>query len=264
MYKCEEYLATAKELKEILDKVHTVNDVINLRKVGISEKDLNSVDITYGFDDEMPKKLHELDGDTKVVGIHINAYVSDNKAQIDDIVYCNLFGDGVQASMSFDIYDGEDLMLEDVDINTLEEAYYKSGVSVEYALEVFNEKHNFDHQIDVFLTEEEARAYAKARPLANPYHAVYGITKIYRNCNEDEVDRETYYFDEENEEPTTFYKIKLLDVSKSELSEVCEHLAMNGYTYDSNCEDSIFIYEDELSYLKTILDDRNLKYEVQQ
>ena len=263
MYKCEEYLATAKELKEILDKVHTVNDVINLRKVGIFKKELNSIDIGYGFDDEIPKKLHEMDGDTKVVAIHLNAYVSDNKAQIDDIIYCNLFGDGKQASMSFDICDGDDVMLEDVDMNTLEEAYYKAEVSREYALEVFDEKHNFELQVDVFLTEEEARAYAKAKPLANPDHAVYGITKIYRNCNEDEIGRETSYFDEEDDEPTTFYKVKLLKESKAELSEVCEHLAMNGYTYDSNCEDSIFIYEDELSYLKTILEDRNLKYEVQ-
>ena len=263
MYKCEEYLATAKELKEILDKVHTIDDVINLRKVGISEKELNSIDIGNCFDDEIPKKLHDMDGDTKVVAIHLNAYVSDNKAQIDDIIYCNLFGDGKQASMSFDVYDGDDVMLEDVDINTFEEAYYKTRVSVEYALEVFDEKHNFELQVDVFLTEEEARAYAKARPLANPDHAVYGITKIYRNGNEDEIGRETSYFDEEDDGPTTFYKVKLLNGFQAELSEVCEHLAMNGYTYDSNCEDSIFIYEDELSYLKTILDDRNLKYEVQ-
>ena len=204
-----------------------------------------------------------MDGDTRVVGIHLDAYVSDNKAQIDDIIYCNLFGDGKQASMSFDVYDGDDVMLENVDINTLKEAYYKTRASVEYALEVFDEKHNFELQVDVFLTEEEARAYAKARPLANPDHAVYGITKIYRNCNEDEIGRETSYFDEDDDEPTTFYKVKLLNGFQAELSEVCEHLAMNGYTYDSNCEDSIFIYEDELSYLKTILEDRNLKYEVQ-
>lgn len=258
----DEYLATAKELNDILDKIHTVNDVINLGKIGISEACINSIDLGYGFidKDNVNKLLHEVDEATEVKGIHLDGYAK-NGAAIDDIIYCNVFGDG--SSMIFDISDGEDVILESVSIETLGEEYYKIVVSTEYALELFDERHNFDHQIDVFLTEEEARAYAKARPLANPNHAVYGITKIYRNCNEDEVGRETYYFDEEDDEPTTFYKVKLLNESKSELSEVCEHLAMNGYTYDSNCEDSIFIYEDEFSYLKTILEDRNLKYEVQ-
>jgi len=46
------------------------------------------------------------------------------------------------------------------------------------------------------------------------------------------------------------------------MSELTEHLSMNGYTFDTNGDDRIFIYEEELSYLLTILDDRDLLYMV--
>ena len=262
MHTCDEYLATAKELKNILDKVHTVNDVIKLGKVGIPEAYINSIDLGYGFiDDDISNKLYEVDGDTKIKGIHIDGYAK-NGAAIDDIIYCNIFGDGTQASMTFDISDGDEVILESVSIETLTENYYNYCLIEEYALEVFDKSSlDFLYQVDVFLTETEAIAYAKARPLASPNHDVYGITTIHRNGNEDEIGRETYYL-EEDEDPTNFYKVKVLNGFKTELSEVCEHLTMNGYTYDTNGEDSIFIYEEEIGYLKTILKDRNLKFEV--
>ena len=198
MHNFEEYKATAIQLKEILDKVSTVEDIINLRRVGISEKDINSIDIGSGFDEEIVGRLHELDGNTKVKGIHINNYASDNEAVINDIIYCDVFSDGKESTMSFDIYGDEgEFIFSDVSIDSIDE-YLKEQVE---------------------------------------------------NVQDDE--------------PTVFYKVKITNLPESGLSEVTEHLSMNGYTFDTNGEDSIFIYEDELGYLKTILEDRNLKYEVQ-
>ena len=198
----EEYKATAMALKEILDKVSTVEDVINLRKVGISEKDINSVDLGLGLDEESAQQLHEFNADHEVFGIHLNSYTSENGATIEDSIYVNT-QDGIEPTLTFDIYDdaGEPV-LSDVSIDTLE---------------------GFRNYLE---------------------------TQIENN-------NEGYL------EPTTFNKVKLLNGSESKLSEVCEHLAMNGYTYDSNCENSIFIYDEELSYLRTILENRGLEYEVQ-
>lgn len=52
------------------------------------------------------------------------------------------------------------------------------------------------------------------------------------------------------------------DFNAEVMDELTEHLSMNGYTFDTNGDDVIFIYEDEVGYLLTILEDRNLKYEV--
>ena len=72
---------------------------------------------------------------------------------------------------------------------------------------------------------------------------------------------------------TIFYAVKINTMFKADgyaianfkeevMEELTEHLAMNGYTFDTNGEDIIFIYDDELDYLLNILDDRNLMYEV--
>ena len=45
-------------------------------------------------------------------------------------------------------------------------------------------------------------------------------------------------------------------------SELTEHLSMNGYTFDTNGKNLIFIYNEEISYLLTILEDRKLIYTV--
>lgn len=74
-------------------------------------------------------------------------------------------------------------------------------------------------------------------------------------------------------EATLWYAVKINTMYKADgysicnfkeevMNELTEHLAMNGYTFDTNGENIIFIYDDELNYLLTILDDRNLKYEV--
>lgn len=61
-------------------------------------------------------------------------------------------------------------------------------------------------------------------------------------------------------EYTSFAMVKL--DGDFDVSEITEHLAMNGYTYETNGESVIFISGDELDYLKTILDDRNVQYDV--
>ena len=73
--------------------------------------------------------------------------------------------------------------------------------------------------------------------------------------------------------PTIWHGIKIDTMFKADgylinnfqedvMDELTEHLAMNGYTFETNGEDTIFIYEEEFGYLLTILDDRNLKYEL--
>ena len=55
-----------------------------------------------------------------------------------------------------------------------------------------------------------------------------------------------------------WYAVRL--ETEDECMEITEHLAMNGYTYDTNCEKTIFIYEEEVEYLETILNDRGYEY----
>ena len=59
---------------------------------------------------------------------------------------------------------------------------------------------------------------------------------------------------------TVWYGLKL-HCDEETMGEVTEHLAMNGYTFDTNCEDIIFIYEEEVDYLITILNDREIEFE---
>lgn len=71
---------------------------------------------------------------------------------------------------------------------------------------------------------------------------------------------------------TTFFAVQLNELMDSNgymisdftevMSELTEHLSMNGYTFDTNGDGTIFIREDELAYLKTILEDRELMYTV--
>lgn len=64
-------------------------------------------------------------------------------------------------------------------------------------------------------------------------------------------------------EYTTFYGLKLNNVKSGteDWSELTEHLAMNGYTYDTNGEDTLFVYDEEVSYVETILKDREINFE---
>lgn len=66
-------------------------------------------------------------------------------------------------------------------------------------------------------------------------------------------------------EYTTWVAIKLARHSGI-TDEFYEHLAMNGYTYDVAISNSglstLFVSEDEFDYVITMLDDREILYEV--
>lgn len=51
---------------------------------------------------------------------------------------------------------------------------------------------------------------------------------------------------------TIWYAIKL-HCNEETISEITEYLAMNGYTYDTNGEDVLFVYHEEVDYVMTIL-----------
>ena len=51
---------------------------------------------------------------------------------------------------------------------------------------------------------------------------------------------------------TTWYALKLY-CNKETMSEITEHLAMNGYTFDTNCENVLFVYSEEVDYVMQIL-----------
>lgn len=63
------------------------------------------------------------------------------------------------------------------------------------------------------------------------------------------------------EEPISFVGLKLPHTALSD-SDLTEHLAMNGYTYETNGEDVLFVFDGELEYVKTILEDRGIEYDV--
>lgn len=61
---------------------------------------------------------------------------------------------------------------------------------------------------------------------------------------------------------TTWYAVKLIGSNvKENMNEVTEHLSMNGYTFDTNGEDTLFIYDEEIDYVITILNDRDIEWE---
>lgn len=61
---------------------------------------------------------------------------------------------------------------------------------------------------------------------------------------------------------TTWYAVKLIGSNvKENIDEVTEHLSMNGYTFDTNGEDTLFIYDEEIDYVITILNDRDIEWE---
>ena len=61
-------------------------------------------------------------------------------------------------------------------------------------------------------------------------------------------------------EPIKFLAYKL--ETEDACMEITEHLAMNGYTFDTNCEKTIFIFDEEACYLETILEEHGIKYDV--
>lgn len=59
---------------------------------------------------------------------------------------------------------------------------------------------------------------------------------------------------------TVWYALRI--TGKEMMEEVTEHLSMNGYTFDTNGKDTIFVFHEEIEYVETILNDRGASYEV--
>lgn len=60
------------------------------------------------------------------------------------------------------------------------------------------------------------------------------------------------------------YKVTWVSVkikNKEDMPDITEHLSMNGYTFDTNGDDVLFVDTEEISYVETILEDHNVEYE---
>ena len=58
---------------------------------------------------------------------------------------------------------------------------------------------------------------------------------------------------------THWVAIKLLN--KDNMPDLTEHLAMNGYTFDTNGNGILFVAEDEITYVITIMKDHGVEFE---
>lgn len=65
------------------------------------------------------------------------------------------------------------------------------------------------------------------------------------------------------EDATIYYKVRIKSPTPKDIPEITEHLSRNAYTFDTNGKDAVFIYEEEIEYLMTILDERGFDYEVE-
>ncbi len=124
MYSLKELVAAATECKKDLENVKTIQDVIDLRKVGISEKDIVSVDI--GNDLEEILNLHELEPSTPVYGLCLGYYAYENVGIYSPVIY---YGESV--SFQFDVWErftgtlDSHLAIEDTTLETIEDDYKK-------------------------------------------------------------------------------------------------------------------------------------------
>lgn len=68
-----------------------------------------------------------------------------------------------------------------------------------------------------------------------------------------------------NREFITYICIEVLNSSSSAVWEVINHLSMNGYKfgYDSYAG-NLFVYDEELAYVETILEDRGIDYRIEE
>lgn len=122
----------AEDAKAILEKVQTVEDVISLRRIGISEDKIYSIDIGEGLTDVFD--LHELDPNTKVYAIMLHGY-NNGTCYIQHPCYAPAFG---RDPFYFDVYDAdaEAVILEDQHIDTVEERYQDICNQLKEALEL--------------------------------------------------------------------------------------------------------------------------------
>ena len=62
-------------------------------------------------------------------------------------------------------------------------------------------------------------------------------------------------------ERTVWYCLKLFNIR--DMDEMYEHLTMNGYIFEVNNEhDVLFVIEDQIQYVETILNDKGISYEI--
>lgn len=122
----------AEDVKAILAKVQTIEDVISLRRIGISEGQVYLIDIGKGLTDVFD--LHELDPSTKVQAIMLKEY-DNGECLIQYPCYAPAFG---RDPFYFDVYDtdAEAVILEDQHIDTVEENYERICNQLIEALEL--------------------------------------------------------------------------------------------------------------------------------
>lgn len=122
MYNLNEIVAAATECKETMCKVKTVQDVIDLRKVGITEKEIEMVDIGNEFEEV---NLHEVEPTTPVYGLMLRYYSADSGVDIMSPTMC--YGDEIL--FHFDVWEmmpeGYDsyLAIEETTLDTITEEY---------------------------------------------------------------------------------------------------------------------------------------------
>ena len=119
----------AVECRDILRGVNTVEDLIDLRHIGISENEIQAIDIGDGLLDSY--HLHELNPNTEIKAILLRSY-SDDGAAIQNI-YMDQF-----KTMTFDVYDEDydSIILSNMFIHTLEDAFAQFLEDIENALNV--------------------------------------------------------------------------------------------------------------------------------
>ena len=124
MENLKDIIKTAEECQEILKKVKTVADVINLKNAGIPKEEIIRIDIGNGngFDEY---NLSELDPDKRVYGITLELYGEKNKGLIDYPTLQWVPGnfDDI-ASFCFDLYEYDSrVVLEEVTLGDVEDLY---------------------------------------------------------------------------------------------------------------------------------------------
>ncbi len=122
----------AEEAKRILKNVNNVEDVISLRRIGISEDQIYSIDLGNGFTDAFD--LHELNPETAVFGLMLHEY-NNGECYIKHSCYTPSFA---KDPFTFDVYDldAEAVILEDQYIDTVEERYQDICNQLKEALEL--------------------------------------------------------------------------------------------------------------------------------
>lgn len=99
---------------------------------------------------------------------------------------------------------------------------------------------------------------ARTSPVVGYQYDEFGIARV-ETENTIYVTQEVRKCMSRAAEYTIWYGIRLKN--KSGMAEITEHLAMNGYTFDTNGDDILFVFNEEIEYVETILYDHKIQYE---